>query len=110
MSPINTPRTKRDGIDVPADFAVNLAKRATEAALAKHSMRSRWRKLIWTSSAVAAVFSGILLTQSTHPSHSAPDNIQLSTDEAWSAIEYGDVVLTDDELLELAELHGITSL
>lgn len=110
MSPKNTPTTKRDGIDVPADFAVNLAMRATGAAFAKQSAQSRTRKLVWISSAVAAVFSGILLTQTTYSFISTPENIQVSTDEAWSAIEHGEVVLTDDELLELAELHGITSL
>jgi len=36
--------------------------------------------------------------------------VKLTADEAWTALEQGEVTLTEDELLELAELHGITSL
>ena len=31
-------------------------------------------------------------------------------DDAWTALDEGQVTLTDDELFELAETHGITTL
>ena len=104
------PHKRRDGILVPDDFAAQLAERATRAAVAAKQRRTRMLRLTWTATAIAAVFAGGVLVLS--PS-SAPMNtpeVQLTADEAWTAIEHGEVILTEDELLELAELHGITSL
>ena len=36
--------------------------------------------------------------------------VTLSADDAWTALDEGQVTLTDDELFELAETHGITTL
>ena len=104
------PHKRRDGIHVPDDFAAQLAERATRAAVAATQRRSRMLRLAWTATAIAAVFAGGVLVLS---SSSAPMNtpeVELTADEAWTAIEHGEVILTEDELLELAELHGITSL
>ena len=55
-------------------------------------------------------FAGILLTLGPVGHPSAEVRPGLTVDEAWSALEQGEVTLTDDELIELAEQHGITHL
>jgi hypothetical protein len=104
------PHKRRDGIHVPDDFAAQLAERATRAAVAATQRRTRMRRLTWTATAVAAVFAGVLISVRPHTAPAASPVTELSVDEAWSALEQGAVTLTEDELLELAELHGITSL
>jgi|Laugrefabdmm15dn_1035133.scaffolds.fasta_scaffold03373_4 hypothetical protein len=108
---LNTaPPKRRDGIHVPDDFAAELAERATRAAVASSLRRLRLRKILWTAAATAAVFAGVLLTIRTETTPSVAPATELTSDEAWTALEQGDITLTDDELLELAELHGITTL
>jgi hypothetical protein len=68
------------------------------------------RRLTWTATAVAAVFAGVVLNLNPQIVPAVAPATELTVDEAWSALEQGDVTLTDDELLELAELHGITTL
>ena len=70
----------------------------------------RMRRLTWTATAVAAVFAGVVLNLNPQIVPAVAPATELTVDEAWSALEQGDVTLTDDELLELAELHGITTL
>lgn len=104
------PHKRRDGIHVPDDFAAQLAERATRAAVAATQRRTRMRRLTWTAAAVAAVFaSGVLVLRPSSAPMNTPE-VELTADEAWTALEQGEVTLTEDELLELAELHGITSL
>jgi len=104
------PHKRRDGIHVPDDFAAQLAERATRAAVAATQRRTRMRRLTWTAAAIAAVFaSGVLVLRPSSAPMNTPE-VELTADEAWTAIEHGEVILTEDELLELAELHGITSL
>ena len=108
---LNTfPPKRRDGIYVPANFAAELAERATRAAVAASHRRVRMRRLLWTATAVAAVFAGVVLNLNPQIVPAVAPATELTVDEAWSALEQGDVTLTDDELLELAELHGITTL
>jgi hypothetical protein len=109
MSTLQTP-PHRDGIKVPADFAASLAVRATNTALKAAARRNRIRRLSWTATAIAAVFTGVVLTLRPPMGPQVAPAAELTADEAWSALEHGDVTLTDDELIELAELHGITSL
>ena len=104
------PHKRRDGIHVPDDFAAQLAERATRASVAAKQRRTRIRRLTWTATAVAAVFAGVLLSVRPDSVPTIDSSMQLSVEEAWTALEQGDVTLSDDELLELAELHGITSL
>ena len=104
------PHKRRDGIHVPDDFAAQLAERATRAAVAATQRRTRIRRITWTATAVAAVFAGVLLSVRPDSVPTIDSSMQLSVEEAWTALEQGDVTLSDDELLELAELHGITSL
>ena len=104
------PHKRRDGIHVPDDFAAQLAERATRAAVAAKQRRTRIRRLTWTATAVAAVLAGVLLSVRPDSVPTIYSSMQLSVEEAWTALEQGDVTLSDDELLELAELHGITSL
>ncbi len=104
------PHKRRDGIHVPDDFAAQLAERATRAAVAAEQRRTRIRRLTWTATAVAALFaSGVLVLRPSSAPMNTPE-VELTADEAWTALEQGEVTLTEDELLELAELHGITSL
>jgi len=108
---LNTAAPKRrDGIYVPANFASELAERATRAAVEASQRRVRMRRLTWTATAVAAVFAGVVLNLNPQIVPAVAPATELTVDEAWSALEQGDVTLTDDELLELAELHGITTL
>ena len=108
---LNTlPPKRRDGIYVPANFAAELAERVTRAAVAASQRRMRMRRLLWTATAVAAVFAGVVLNLNPQIVPAVAPATELTVDEAWSALEQGDVTLTDDELLELAELHGITTL
>lgn len=108
---LNTAPPKRgDGIHVPANFAAELAERATRSAVVASRRRMRMRRLSWTASALAAVFAGVVLSLSPQAVPAVPPATELTADEAWSALEQGDVTLSDDELLELAELHGITTL
>ena len=104
------PHKRRDGIHVPDDFAAQLAERATRAAVAATQRRTLMRRLTYTAAAVAAVFAGVLLSVRPDSVPTIDSSMQLSVEEAWTALEQGDVTLSDDELLELAELHGITSL
>lgn len=104
------PNKRRDGIHVPANFAADLAEQATRAAVAASQRRMRMRRLFWTATAVAAVFAGVVLSLSPQTIPAVAPATELTVDEAWSALERGDVTLSDDELLELAELHGITTL
>lgn len=104
------PPMRRDGIHVPANFAAELAERATRAAVAASQRHVRMRRLMWTATAVAAVFAGVLLSLRPQAVPAVAPATELTVDEAWSALEQGDVTLSDDELLELAELHGITTL
>jgi len=107
---LNTAAPKRrDGIYVPANFASELAERATRAVAASQR-RVRMRRLTWTATAIAAVFAGVVLNLNPQIVPAVARAPELTVDEAWSALEQGDVTLTDDELLELAELHGITTL
>jgi hypothetical protein len=110
MNPKTTPTTQRDGIQVPVDFATSLAVSATNAALKAAARRNRIRRLTLTATAIAAVFTGVVLTLRPPVGPQVAPATELTADEAWTALEQGDVTLTDDELLELAELHGITSL
>lgn len=110
MNPKTTPTTQRDGIQVPLDFATSLAVSATNAALKAAARRNRIRRRTWTVTAIAAVFTGVLLTLRPPVGPQVAPTTELTADEAWTALEQGDVTLTDEELLELAELHGITSL
>jgi hypothetical protein len=105
-----TPPKRRDGIYVPANFAAELAERATRVAVAASQRRMRMRLLTWTATAVAAVFAGVLLNLSPQTVPAVAPATELTVDEAWSTLEKGDITLTDDELFELAELHGITTL
>ena len=108
---LNTAAPKRrDGIYVPANFTSELAERATRAAVAASQRRVRMRRLTWTATAIAAVFAGVVLNLNPQVVPAVAPATELTVDEAWSALEQGDVTLTDDELLELAELHGITTL
>jgi hypothetical protein len=108
---LNTAAPKRrDGIYVPANFASELAELATRAAVAASQRRVRMRRLTWTATAVAAIFAGVVLNLNPQIVPAVAPATELTVDEAWSALEQGDVTLTDDELLELAELHGITTL
>lgn len=108
---LNTaPPKRRDGIYVPANFAAELAERASRTAVAASQRRVRMRRLTWTATAVAAVFAGVVLSLRPQTVPAVAPATQLTVDEAWSALEQGDVTLSNDELLELAELHGITTL
>jgi len=104
------PHKRRDGIHVPDDFAAQLAERATRAAVAATHRRTRMLQLTWTATAIAAVFAGVLLSVRPNSAPAVNTTMQLSVQEAWTALEQGEVTLTDDELFELAELHGINSL
>lgn len=104
------PPKRRDGIHVPANFTAELAEQATRAAVAASQGRLRMRRLLWTATALAAVFAGVVLSLSPQAVPALAPATELTVDEAWSALEQGDVTLSDDELLELAELHGITNL
>ena len=104
------PQSPRDGIRVPDEFAAELAARATQRAAGASRRPLRLRPLVWTAAATAAVFAGILLTLGPVGQPSAEVRPGLTVDEAWSALEQGEVTLTDDELIELAEQHGITHL
>lgn len=108
MNPSTQPQSPRDGITVPSEFAAELAARSTEAA--RRARRALTTRRIWLATAAAAVFAGAMLMLRPHTAPSAGPTPQLTADEAWSALEQGDVTLTEDELLELAELHGITTL
>lgn len=110
MNPSTEPHSPRDGIRVPAEFAAELAARATQRATSASRRPFRLSPLVWTAAAAAAVFAGILLTQGPAGQPSAEVRPGLTVDEAWSALEQGEVTLTDDELIELAEQHGITQL
>jgi hypothetical protein len=104
----------RDGIHVPASFAADLAARATQKALLakpQHAPLTRWRQMLWTAASVAAVAAGIILFRPTDQG-SAPQTapVSLSEDDAWTALDEGHVTLTEEELFELAETHGITTL
>jgi hypothetical protein len=110
MNPRTEPQSPRDGIRVPDEFAAELAARATQRAAGASRRPLRLRPLVWTAAAAAAVFAGILLTLGPVSQPSAEVRPGLTVDEAWSALEQGEVTLTDDELIELAEQHGITHL
>jgi hypothetical protein len=100
----------RDGIHVPANFASELAERATRAAVAASQRRVRMRRLTWTATAVAAVFAGVVLNLNPQIVPAVAPAPELTVDDAWTALDEGQVTLTDDELFELAETHGITTL
>lgn len=110
MNPRTEPQSPRDGIRVPDEFAAELAARATQRAAGASRRPLRLRPLVWTAAAAAAAFAGILLTLGPAGQPSAEVRPGLTVDEAWSALEQGEVTLTDDELIELAEQHGITHL
>ncbi len=110
MNLSTAPPKRRDGIHVPANFTAELAEQATRAAVTASQGRMRMRRLLWTATALAAVFAGVVLSLNPQAVPAVAPATELTADEAWSALEQGDVTLSDDELLELAELHGITTL
>ena len=120
---MNTMKTKpstpgpRDGIHVPADFAADLAARASAKALSAQSTPAstvthpRWRRILWTAASAAAVAAGVFMFRPADQGSANPTPpATLSADDAWTALDEGQVTLTDDELFELAETHGITTL
>jgi hypothetical protein len=107
----------RDGIHVPADFAADLAARANAKALSAQSTpartvtRPRWRRILWTAASAAAVAAGVFMFRPADQGSANPTpSVTLSADDAWTALDDGQVTLTDEELFELAETHGITTL
>ena len=120
---MNTMKTKpstpgpRDGIHVPGDFAADLAARASAKALSAQSTPARtvplprWRRILWTAASAAAVAAGMIMFRPADQGSANPTPpVTLSADDAWTALDEGQVTLTDDELFELAETHGITTL
>ena len=120
---MNTMKTKpstpgpRDGIHVPGDFAADLAARASAKALSAQSTPARtvtllrWRRILWTAASAAAVAAGVFMFRPDEQGSANPTPpVTLSADDAWTALDEGQVTLTDDELFELAETHGITTL
>jgi hypothetical protein len=107
----------RDGINVPADFAADLAARANAKALSAQSTPARivthprWRRILWTAASAAAVAAGMIMFRPAEQGSANPTPpVTLSADDAWTALDEGQVTLTDDELFELAETHGINTL
>jgi len=107
----------RDGIHVPGDFAADLAARASTKALSAQSTPARnvtlprWRRILWTAASAAAVAAGMIMFGPADQGSANPTPpVTLSADDAWTALDEGQVTLTDDELFELAETHGITTL
>jgi hypothetical protein len=117
---MNTMKTKpsspgpRDGIHVPGDFAADLAARASAKAQstpARTVTLPRWRRILWTAASAAAVAAGVFMFRPADQGSANPTPpATLSADDAWTALDEGQVTLTDDELFELAETHGITTL
>jgi len=107
----------RDGIHVPADFAADLAARASAKALSAQSTPARtethplWRRILWTAASAAAVAAGVFMFRPADQGSANPTPpVTLSADDAWTALDDGQVTLNDDELFELAETNGITTL